>query len=248
MCASCGTGFHATGDTCTENVECNQLKFGNGVIAAATDGCVYGKYLSTFDDPSCMLVCANGYGNNESTVTCSVGGAPALEGLMECTPMSCPAIETEDAHYVSGSAGAEGLVTCPEGEHGGTCAVTCAQGYQGGGVLTCVLGDWDGEPMCSPSPCASNPAIANMNGMRTYCKNGASGSTCDFKCMDGFKKVGSTTCVNGEYDISDAACNSVLCDAIAVADGSISFSGGVTNPATRLMARWPLWSATRAAS
>lgn len=58
--------------------------------------------------------------------------------------------------------------------------------------------------------CQANPTEAELEGIdlsKTTCENTESASSCDaFACEAGFEKQGSATCMNGNWDLSNAKC------------------------------------------
>ncbi|CAK8991377.1 unnamed protein product [Durusdinium trenchii] len=148
----------------------------------------------------CGLECQAGYlrtGDLECHRGAWVGG--------ECRPKRCrhvPRVLHADQHALS---------RCRNLESGSECTLQCEAGFlpTGTGKLQCHLGNFRLQSLCEPAACHQMPKVRNSASNLAECSGLEHSTTCDFKCSDGYQKVGMLQCFHGRF--TSARCEPADC-------------------------------------
>ncbi|CAJ1377791.1 unnamed protein product [Effrenium voratum] len=148
----------------------------------------------------CILECQPGY-ERTGDLECSKGfwvGA-------KCLPKTCkhlpPLLHADH----------RALRQCRGIESGSECLLQCEAGYlpTGEGKLRCNLGNFQLLSQCLPADCHQTPSVRNSRIELADCAGLKHGTACNFRCKDGYQKVGELQCFFGRF--TSARCKPADC-------------------------------------
>eukprot|EP00913_Durusdinium_trenchii_P001269 g1169.t1 len=149
--------------------------------------------------------CANSASGSLCGLECQAGYLRRAWVGGECRPKRCrhvPRVLHADQHALS---------RCRNLESGSECTLQCEAGFlpTGTGKLQCHLGNFRLQSLCEPAACHQMPKVRNSASNLAECSGLEHSTTCDFKCSDGYQKVGMLQCFHGRF--TSARCEPADC-------------------------------------